>query len=317
MLWLYTPGWVDGGISVCEPMRSVLRTARDDRRYAFQFTQRELWEGNEACEGVIRDWASWKREGGDAFERLTRVLTALSPSSATPLRAGELRRISVSDKLHYPTLAMPYGEEVPIIHASAGMRRIISLAYALVWLWQEHLDVCHLLGREPHREVVFLIDEVEAHLHPQWQRRIVPALLDVMEALTGEDGVSVQLVTVTHSPLVLASVEPEFDTARDAIWTLDLDAERKVTLEEFPFSRRGGADDWLTSEIFDLDETGSVAAEQALKAARHLLLEDAPAPEDIERADAALKATLGGTDRFWLRWSAWRDAQLDRAEGHP
>ena len=40
-------------------------------------------------------------------------------------------------------------------------------------------------GEEAGQEIIFLIDEIEAHLHPQWQRRIVKALLDVMEALTG------------------------------------------------------------------------------------------------------------------------------------
>ena len=33
--------------------------------------------------------------------------------------------------------------------------------------------------------------EIECHLHPQWQRRIVPALLNVMDALTGTRDVPV------------------------------------------------------------------------------------------------------------------------------
>ncbi len=84
----------------------------------------------------------------------------------------------------------------------------MALAYLLVWTWQEHLRACEIRGTKPAREVVFLIDEIEAHLHPQWQRRIVNALLDVMEALTETRSVSVQMIATTHSPLVLASAEP-------------------------------------------------------------------------------------------------------------
>src|SRR5262249_36181030 len=63
--------------------------------------------------------------------------------------------------------------------------------------------------------------------HPQWQRRIVPSLLQVMDILTGQHGSRVQLVAVTHYPLVLASVEPLFDAGKDAWFDLDLDRTNK------------------------------------------------------------------------------------------
>lgn len=91
-----------------------------------------MWEGNALCEGLIRDWASWQREDGQAFAALRQVLTALSPGPNEPLIPGELRKLSLDDPRRYPTLAMPYGQEVAVIHASAGMRRIIALAYLLV-----------------------------------------------------------------------------------------------------------------------------------------------------------------------------------------
>ena len=43
-----------------------------------------------------------------------------------------------------------------------------------------------------------------------------------MQVLTGEQNVPVQLIAATHSPLVLASVEPEFDPTKDRIWDLDI-----------------------------------------------------------------------------------------------
>ncbi len=133
-------------------------------------------------------------EKGEAFDQLCRVLRALAPSRDEPLAPGALTKVSLDDARRHPTLRMPYARDVALVHASAGMRRIVALAYLLVWTWQEHLAACRHQGIEPAREILFLVDEIEAHLHPQWQRRIVPALLAVMEALTGDHDVAVQLV---------------------------------------------------------------------------------------------------------------------------
>lgn len=305
---------VDGGISVSEPMRAGRDRSREGLPTAMNFTMDGVWHGNDACEGLIRDWASWQREGTDAFRQLTRVLHALSPSPNQPLHPGELRRLTLADPKAYPTLSMPYGDEVPVIHASAGMRRVMALGYMLVWTWREHVEACRLVGRQPTRELTLLIDEVEAHLHPQWQRRIVPALLDVMRALTGDEGISLQLIAVTHSPLVLASLEPHFEPERDAIFMLDL-VDKTVTLEEFEWTRLGDADAWLTSDIFDLHEARSIEAETALRRARALVKADEAEADQIREVDGLLQAALSATDRFWLRWSAWRDAQLGTESG--
>ena len=55
-----------------------------------------------------------------------------------------------------------------------------------------------------------------------------------MRGLAGE--ASVQIVAATHSPLLLASVEPFFDAETDA-W-FDLDLERKGTVAEVKLTRR-------------------------------------------------------------------------------
>ena len=232
---------VDGGFSVWDPARNYWTKDSPERPASYLFTPGEVWEGNELCEGLIRDWASWQREGGMAFAQLCKVLEALSSSPQEKLEPGELRKISLDDPKRYPTLKMPYGQEVAVVHASAGMQRIIALAYLLVWTWQEHLAACELRGTPPTSEVIFLIDEIEAHLHPQWQRRIVPALLDVMGTLTGEHDATVQLIAATHSPLVLASLEPHFDAEQDAIFHLDL-VDGEVRLHEQPWAKQGDVD---------------------------------------------------------------------------
>lgn len=306
---------VDGGFSVWDPVRNSWKSKNDDhnrdRPPAYFFDPRQVWYGSPLCEGLIRDWASWQREDGEAFAQLTQVLAALSPGR--PIRPGPLRRVFVTDPKDYPTIQMPYGREEPVVHASAGMQRIIALAYLLVWAWQEHERIRGVTGTPAAREIIFLIDEIESHLHPQWQRRIVPALLDVMTALTGQANIPIQLITVTHSPLVLASAEPAFDPDRDAIWMLDLDADHDVALTEYAGRPRlGGAENWLTSDVFDLSATTSVDAERAMDRADALIDSPDPAPADIEAADAELKRTLGDIDPYWVEWTAWRKKQQTR-----
>lgn len=322
---------VDGSFSVWDPARNYWKGERGElatqnRPRSFDFTPDEVWSGllandgkTQLCNGLLHDWVLWQESGKPAFADLVKVLDALSPSGVekmspgTPMRVGE----SVKD---LPSLRMPYGQDVPLIHASAGMRRIAALAYLLVWTWREHQLACERFRVNPAREIIFLIDEIECHLHPQWQRRIVPALLNVMNALTGTREVPVQLLAATHSPLVLASVEPEFDPSKDCIWDFDL-INGEVHAQLFPWSRKGDVNSWLASEVFNLKEPVSVQAEEALGLARSFLRTTAMAQQpltqtqrqQLEDIDGKLRASLSDVDTFWIRWSRFRDEQVGQA----
>lgn len=309
---------VDGGFAVWDPARNDGRNGDADRPSAYLFGAEEVWDGNALCEGLIRDWGSWQRENGATFEQLCEVLRVLSPSRDERLAPGELRKISLDDPKRYPTLRMPYGQDVAVVHASAGMRRILALAYLLVWSWQEHLAASQLRGSAPSREIIFLIDEVEAHLHPEWQRRIVPALLDVVHALTGNHEIDVQLIAATHSPLVLASMEPRFDEARDAVFHLDLRGD-EVELREMPWAKQGDVTNWLVSDVFGLRQGRSVEAERAIEAAEAWMRDDlAQLPEPLTTKEAIhdeLARVLAGHDPFWPRWIVWVEAQQAEQAG--
>jgi hypothetical protein len=302
---------VDGGFSVWDPARNYWKGENSDRQPAYLFSPQSVWDGlplNEPlkyCNGLITDWASWQLENGRAFEQLRSVLRALSPSDEDRLEPGDLIKVSLGDARKHPTIKMPYGMQVPLINASAGIRRIVSLGYLLVWAWQEHRASADLQGVAPAREIIFLIDEIEAHLHPQWQRRIVPALLDVMEALTGGHTIPVQLITATHSPLIMASAEPRFDEAQDGIFHLDI-ADGAVSLTQQPWAKQGDVVNWLVSESFGLRQGRSVDSERAIEAAEAWMRGDRDALPDGLRSQreihAELQRVLAGHDPFWPRW---------------
>jgi hypothetical protein len=301
----------DGGFAVWDPARNYWRKEGNvdvqERQPAYVFAPRDVWDGLRheqmvLCAGLIFDWALWQREGGEAFEQLCAVLEAMTPDANTPLIPGDLLKIAPDDARHIPSLRMPYGQDVPILHASAAMQRIAALGYWLVWSWQEHLRACKTLDTEPAGQVVFLVDEIEAHLHPRWQRRIVPALLGVVGKLAPQ--AAVQIMTTTHSPLVLASLEPLFSEA-DAWFDLDMvthDAVPEVELTRRPWARRGDASAWLTSEAFDLRSARSVEAEQLLEKAAQVLADESFDHKQAKKLDAELRQVLGDTDPFWMRW---------------
>ena len=314
----------DGSFAVWDPARNYWKSKREEgkaRPPAYVFSPEEVWNGLEnsdgtwLCNGLIRDWAGWQKEKGQAFASLEAVLAVLSPSGEEKLVPGKLTRISLDDARDMPTLRMPYGQEVPVLHASSGMRRIISLAYFLVWCWEEHLKARELTGEEPESRAVFLIDEAageepesravflideaEAHLHPKWQRTVIPALMQVMETL--RPGREMQLIVATHSPLIMASVETLFDAAKDAWFDLDL-SDGNVLLTQRPFLRQGNVSNWLTSEAFDLPSGYPREAEKVLEEATQALSNESFGPEDAQKLDRQLRGVLSDTDPFWIRW---------------
>jgi len=304
----------DGSFAVWDPARNAWkRKGFEDtleKTKAYVFSSREVWKGlpnpqsdlGTLCNGLVLDWASWKREDGEAFSQLTAVLKQLSPDPEMPMVPGDLIRISRQDSQDYPTLKSPSGQMIPLVHWSSGVKRILALAYLLVWAWQEHCKASEFLGKPPTKQMIFLIDEVEAHLHPTWQRRVVRSLMEVVQSL--HEQTSVQLMLVTHSPLVMASVEPIFNPNKDRWWDLDWSTEsNQVELTNRPFGRLGDANSWLQSDAFDQKGTGSIEREEILAQAYYLINKGKEAThEEIGIMREKLQTVLGSADVFWNRW---------------
>jgi predicted ATPase len=324
----WNPGLViyahsDGGFSVWDPARNYWKKKGNidvqERLPGYVFSAKDVWDGLQVtiagketvvCNGLIRDWATWIREGGNAAKNMREVLVRLSPSNddRDRLEPGPLTRISVNVAQDIPSLQTGYAKAVPILHASSGVRRIVALAYMLLWSWHEHILAARQLGEDLATQVVLLIDELESHLHPRWQRSILGSLLELASLL--HRSAKIQIIAATHSPLVLASAEPTFDSKKDAWFDLDLYHTTngdQVQLEKRVFVRRGDVSNWLTSEAFDLKEPTSIEAEEAITRALSLLSRDsAPAKKEIDEVDRLLRKSLSDVDRFWVRWSQYR-----------
>ncbi|MCY1082735.1 AAA family ATPase [Archangium lansingense] len=106
------------------------------------------------------------------------------------------------------------GRKVPTLAMSDGYRSVLALTGDLAWrLMQAFPQRANPL----HEEGVVLIDELDIHLHPRWQRHIAGWLREQFPNL--------QFFVATHSPLVAAG-------AGDDALTLRLTLEKGVTKVE-------------------------------------------------------------------------------------
>ena len=72
----------------------------------------------------------------------------------------------------------------------------------LLWIWALALKIAHHYDWQEgweQKPAILLMDEIENHLHPTWQRRVIPALLDHFPNL--------QIFATTHSPFVVAGLK--------------------------------------------------------------------------------------------------------------
>ena len=313
---------VDGGFSVWDPARNYWkvkgRNDVQDSLPGYVFSAKQVWEGLEleidgkrdlVCNGLLLDWAIWIRENGENARRMEGLLQGLAPAGETLAVSPHLHRLSVNSGRDIPAIRTAYADSVPIVHASSGVRRVVGLAYMLLWSWLEHCLAAESRREDRASQVILLFDEIESHLHPRWQRSILKSILGTAQSLHES---RIQLLAVTHSPLILASAEPLFDPAKDAWFDLDLASGPKgrplVQLQQRPFVRRGTAGRWLTSPAFDLASEGrSIEAEGAIAAAEELLDRYRATGiwqrAEVEAVDKRLREVLSDIDRFWVRWS--------------
>jgi len=96
------------------------------------------------------------------------------------------------------------GADVDVGQLSDGEKCLLAMVADIA----RRLALANPRATDPCRaSAVVLIDEIELHLHPKWQRQVVPGLVATFP--------NCQFVLTTHSPQVLGSVRPE------DVWLLD------------------------------------------------------------------------------------------------
>ncbi len=138
--------------------------------------------------------------------------------------------------------------------------------------WKDNLPVHQ-------REFLLLLDEIDVHLHPAWQRKLLPVVQKLFP--------KAQIIASTHSPFVVASL------ADGAVIELRLDANGKSTAQppvRAPLSMSCSA---TLRELFGITSDFDLETEKALKdfqdARTRVLKGEAGAQIELDRRANELK----------------------------
>ena len=127
--------------------------------------------------------------------------------------------------------------EVPVYFTSSGTHRTLqwictlALMVARAYHWEQGWE---------NKPAILLIDEIENHLHPTWQRRVIPALLEHFPRL--------QIFATTHSPFVVAGLQA------GQVHLLNRDAEGRVTASSNTEDIIGWTADEILRTMMGVDE---------------------------------------------------------------
>lgn len=145
---------------------------------------------------------------GTAIAELEAVKSALSKcylnvdNSATDVKfAYDVRSHELEIYIYHHNEA----EKFPVRMLSDGEKGIISLVADIAY--RMALLNPNLLDKVLETPGVVLIDEIDLHLHPSWQKKIMNSLMDIFP--------NVQFIVTTHSPSIILNVP------RENIWILN------------------------------------------------------------------------------------------------
>jgi predicted ATP-binding protein involved in virulence len=130
-----------------------------------------------------------------------------------------------------------------------GMKSIVSwIADLLMRMdripWSSNINVFD-------RNFILFLDEIEVHLHPEWQRKILPV---VQKLFT-----NAQIFISTHSPFVVGSVDGAW------IYKFKKEGQYSVLDGEPILSEDGKSFQYILEETFDIKEQFGVEVEKKLK----------------------------------------------------
>ncbi len=137
------------------------------------------------------------------------------------------------------------------------------------------------------KPAILLIDEVENHLHPTWQRRVIPALLEHFPGL--------QIFATTHSPFVVAGLKA------GQVHLLSRDENGVVSASTNEQDIIGWTMDEILRTMMGVPDPTDEATAQAAQELRELR-NDVPAPTEAEeeKRQERIRELRGKVDRDLL-----------------
>ena len=210
----------------------------------------DLYDAEEILSDMHYAAVTGGRRDKDRLKTITAVLAALLP--------GELqsRDISVLGPRVPGRMARGTGVQVTTPSGPVPLQRL-SLGYQTVFAWTVDL-AWRLYSEYPYSKeplcqpAVVLVDEIDLHLHPAWQRHIRKHLRKHFPA--------VQFIVTTHSPITAQ----EALSAGENVCVVRWEGRESKILSDPLEAREWRFDQLLTSDLFGFDSSRSPTAESLL-----------------------------------------------------
>lgn len=174
-------------------------------------------------------------------------------------------------------------EKMPFEYLSDGVRSVLAMVMEIAFR-------CYLLN--PHLSTdaakkttgIVLIDEIDLHLHPQWQKKIVNDLKNVFP--------NIQFIVTTHAPLVIGSLRDGaiYDIAVGELNRFPMQYGRDANAILADMGTQPMAEDiqQRLNEYFLLIEKGEGKSEPALELRFYLVEKLGEKHAEIQRANMML-----------------------------
>ncbi|WP_028867045.1 retron Ec78 anti-phage system effector ATPase PtuA [Psychromonas arctica] len=123
-------------------------------------------------------------------------------------------------------------KELSVLQLSQGEKSILALVADIA----RRLTLLNPASDNPLSGTgIVAIDEIDLHLHPSWQQKIISRLESTFENL--------QFIVTTHSPQVCHTIDSEY------IWLLKEGRKYRA-----PKGVRGGVSSWVLKNLFEVEE---------------------------------------------------------------
>ena len=187
--------WTDDlAHTIVQAVSRIRRTPEMDRRLRLVPTDAALVSDETVIRKMIEmDYAAYRRNRPQIREVVRKV--ASIASEITEGYEVEFLGIGDDEEGLYPEFRTPDGD-LPLNALSQGTQSIIQLLSHFVFGYAQYYDYPEDLEAYP---ATLIVDEIDAHLHPSWQRRIIPVL--------SRNFGNLQTFCSTHSPLMLAGLD--------------------------------------------------------------------------------------------------------------
>ena len=232
-----------------------------ERRSRLTATEADLMDDESVIRKMIElDYAAYRRGQPQIRQLIDKVAKVASEITEgypiTFLGIGE------DHQGLFPEFQTPDGN-LPLNVLSQGTQSTIQWLAHLVFGYAQYFDYPEDLSEKPG---VFIVDEIDAHLHPSWQRRIIPALTKNFPNL--------QIFCSTHSPLMLAGL------GEGQVQLLNRDSDGRVTVSRNRWDMVGWSAEEILRSVLGLTDTIDLATASEIDRMGELSLKETPTDDE-------------------------------------